>query len=166
MVAGPRTIHHPTLLRACGQQRRGCQPRGGKHAAAIAWLILPGSDIWVPLAVSSLAGPALSECTASTCLHFHRQAGQILLLLWNYTLLSPFSSSWRETLPWQPLWVALASINTTPCASETELETILVKRRQGPPWWQPRILGTATLLFRRGRRSAGVAALGALLSHL
>lgn len=58
MVARPRTIHHPTLLQACGQQRR-CQPL---HSAAVAWLILPGSNIWVPLAASSLAGPAQSEC--------------------------------------------------------------------------------------------------------
>lgn len=165
MVAGLRTIHHPRLLRAGGQDRQGCQPHGGKSTAAIAWLILPGSDIWVPLTVSSLASPAQSECTASHVLASGADFTS-LSLLWNYTLLSPFSSSWRETLPCQPLWGTLASVNTTPCTAETELEVILVKHRQGPPLWQPRTLGTATSLFRHGGCSAGVAALGALPSHL
>lgn len=49
--------------------------RWGKHAAAIAWLILPGSEIWDPLAVSSLAGPAQSKCAASHVFAFPLASG-------------------------------------------------------------------------------------------
>ena len=188
MVARPRTTHHPRQWRWEAGGGSWTEDHPPPPTAPSLWT----TEMGVPallgqaccchcvadaarqrqlgsLAIPALAGPARSECSASRVFAFPLASGAdltSLFLLWNYTLLSPFSCSWRETLPCQPLWGSLAAVDTTPCTAETELESILVKHREGPPLWQPRTLGTATLLFRHSSCNAGAAMLGPPPSHL